>query len=300
MKILAAVVTHNRRELLARCLDHLEAQKRVPDAILVIDNASSDGTAELLAARGIDTIRQDNLGSAGGWHRAIATALEQDFDAIWLMDDDGFPDHAALGRLEAALVPGIACASAVVVCEHARDRFVFPFPVLNRHQQPAIFARPRKLRHRADLAAAAPDGTYPFAHLFNGALISTAAARQIGNVETGYFMFGDEVDYFCRLRAFGQVISVLDVLHYHPDVSGRPYTPAKVYYYVKNSLICHRRYFDMPALRNGLAIAAVLARVAARNGVGSALGYIAGRQTPALARAISRGLGGRIGKDFDA
>ena len=103
MRILAAVVTHNRRDLLGRCLDHLERQDRAPDTILVIDNASSDGTPAMLQARGTLTIRQENLGSAGGWHRAIAHALEAGFDAIWLMDDDGYPDPGALAQLEAEL-----------------------------------------------------------------------------------------------------------------------------------------------------------------------------------------------------
>ena len=38
MKILAAVVTHNRKNLLERCLDHLDAQELKPDQILIINN----------------------------------------------------------------------------------------------------------------------------------------------------------------------------------------------------------------------------------------------------------------------
>lgn len=299
MKILAAVVTHNRRELLSRCIDHLQAQSRPADALLIVNNASSDGTAEMLTARGVPFVTQDNLGSAGGWKRAIAHARENGFDAIWLMDDDGFPDGGALARLEAASGPQVSCAASVVLCEDGSGRFVFPFPHLNRNGHPTIVRFPRKLKTLDQLKPLAPAGTYPFAHLFNGALIPLWAVERIGNVEDGYFMFGDEVDYFCRLRTAGQVVSVLDAVHFHPDVSGRPYSPAKVYYYVKNSLILHRRYFDRAALRNLLALAAVLARVAARNGIGTALSYVAGRQAGAFYGAIRRGLAGKVGKDFD-
>ena len=298
MKILAGVVTHNRRELLGRCLDHLERQSRSPDCILVIDNDSSDGTPEMLLERGIETIRQDNLGSAGGWRRAIEYALQHGFDAIWLMDDDGYPDIEALERLEAALTPGRSCTASIVLCEDAPDRFVFPFPMLNRNRLPVVFAFRRKLHRRAELEAVACGGVYPFAHLFNGALVSTDAIRQIGNVESGYFMFGDEVDFFCRLRTSGEVVSVLKAVHFHPDVSRRPYSPAKVYYYVKNSLIIHQRHFDMVYLRDLLALVAVLARVAKRNGPGAALSYLVGRDAGAFYSAISRGLAGQIGKDF--
>ena len=299
MKILAAVVTHNRRELLERCLDGLAQQERPCDGILIIDNASSDGTPAMLKRRAVPSIRQDNLGSAGGWHRAIAYALEHGFDAIWLMDDDGFPDSAALARLEAALHGERVCAASIVVCENAPDRFVFPFPKLNRNRLPVVFGFPRKMQRRAELEALAIGGVYPFAHLFNGALISVSAIRRIGNVEPGYFMFGDEVDFFCRLRALGEVVSVLDALHYHPDVSMRPYSPAKVYYFVKNSLVIHTLYFDLVWLRNLLAILVVLARVGRRNGPLTTLSYLVGRNAGAFYGAISRGLAGRIGKDFE-
>ena len=299
MKILAAVVTHNRRELLERCLDGLARQERPCDGTLVIDNASTDGTPEMLKRRAVQTIRQDNLGSAGGWHRAIAYALELGFDAIWLMDDDGFPDCAALTRLEAALYGERVCAASIVVCEDAPDHFVFPFPNLNRNRLPVVFGFPRKMKRRAELEARAIGGVYPFAHLFNGALISVSAIRRIGNVEPGYFMFGDEDDFFCRLRALGEVVSVLDALHYHPNVSMRPYSPAKVYYFVKNSLIIHTLYFDLVWLRNVLAILVVLARVGQRNGPLTALSYLVGRNAAAFYGAIWRGLAGRIGKDFE-
>lgn len=299
MKILAAVVTYNRRELLSRCIDQLQAQGRAPDAILIVNNSSEDGTVEMLEARGVPFVTQPNLGSAGGWRRAIEHALDNDFDAIWLMDDDGRPDPGALAQLEKALVPGVSCASSVVVCEDDPERFVFPVPLLNRRGLPVLARWPRKLHRRSELTGLASGGSYPFAHLFNGALISVAAIRQVGNVEAGYFMFGDEVDFFCRLRSVGRVISVLDAVHYHPDVGGRPYTPAKVYYYVKNSLILHRRYFDHAGLRNALALVAVLVRVARRNGIGQALSYVIGREAPHFYGAIRRGLAGQVGKDFD-
>lgn len=298
MRILAAVVTHNRCELLGRCLDHIEAQTRAPDGILVVNNASTDGTFEMLEVRGTPFITQENVGSAGGWHRCIQAALDQGFDAVWLMDDDGFPDEHALAALERSLIDGVACASSIVVKEYAPGQFVFPFPVLDKTGLPALWRRPRKLRYVKELATRASEGTYPFAHFFNGALIDLNAVREVGNVNRDFFIFGDEVDYFFRLRQVGKVISVLDALHYHPDVSQRPYTPAKVYYYVKNTFVLHRRYFNLSWLRNLLALAAVLARTANRNGVGTAISYVAGSNSTSLYLAIIRGIMGKVGKDF--
>ena len=299
MKTLAVIVTHNRRALLSRCVDHLLSQTCLPDAILVINNASTDGTVEMLERRGVPFVTQENVGSAGGWHRGIQHAMEHGFDAVWLMDDDGFPDAGALAKLANAMVPGVACASSVVLREDRPTHFVFPFPVLDDAGLPVVFGRPRKLGTLAELRTVAPGGTYPFAHLFNGALVSVAAARQVGNVNRDFFIFGDEVDYFFRLRKAGKVISVMDASHFHPDVSQRPYTPAKVYYYVKNTLVLNARYFNAVWLRHFTTILAVLGRTASRNGVLTALSFLAGAKAPAFYLAIFRGLQGKVGKDFN-
>jgi len=298
MKILAAVVTYNRKELLGRCIDHLQAQSRLPDQILIINNASTDGTEAMLVERGVFFITQENVGSAGGWRRSIQYAIDENYDAVWLMDDDGYPHKDALAKLEAAWSEGVVCASSVVLREDKPTHFVFPMPILDRWGQPAIFAFPRKISTLAELKAFAPDGVYPHVHLFNGALVSVSTARKIGNVNQYYFLSGDEVDYRCRLEAAGRAISVIDAIQYHPDVSKRPFTPTKFYYYLKNTLILNSLYFKSAVLRNILTVGVVLARTVNRNGLGEAFSYLCGPHAPVFYLAIARGLQGKIGKDF--
>jgi rhamnopyranosyl-N-acetylglucosaminyl-diphospho-decaprenol beta-1,3/1,4-galactofuranosyltransferase len=298
MKIVAAVVTYNRRELLGRCIDHLLSQTRAPDKIIIINNSSTDGTVDMPRARGVAFITQENTGSAGGWRRSIQYATDEEYDAVWLMDDDGFPRAGALAALESAMVSDVACASSVVLQENRPTHFVFPMPLLNRNGLPVIFGWPRKIDTLAELRARAPAGEYPFAHLFNGSLISVAVVREIGNVDPSFFIFGEEVDYFFRMRAYKRVISVLDATQMHPDVTKRPFTSTKIYYYIKNSLILNARHFDFGPVRNLLTVAAAVSRTAQRNGLGAALSYVFGANSPMFYRAIGRGLFGQTGKDF--
>jgi GT2 family glycosyltransferase len=112
-------------------------------------------------------------------------------------------------------------------------------------------------------------------------------------------MSGDEVDYFFRLRTAGDVISVISARHYHPNVEHRPFTPLKMYYYLKNTLVLNGRYFDFVSVRNIGTVIAVLVRTARRNGLSSVVSLLFGRTSSSFYSAISRGLAGRIAKDFD-
>ena len=298
MKILAVVVTHNRRALLERCINHIEGQSRIPDSLVVINNGSTDDTLEMLAQRQVKCVTQANVGSAGGWRRAMEEGLAGDFDAVWLMDDDGYPASDALEQLERNFSQDMSCVSSVVLREQDQQRFVFPFPVLDRAGLPVVFAASRKLPTVDDLRQAAPGDFYPFAHLFNGALVRTSVIRAIGLVNSDFFLMGDEVDYFMRMRTIGPVVSYLGARHLHPDVSGRPLSSAKVYYYVKNSIILNHLYFNRPLLRDLTVIAAAIARTVQRNSFFEGLSYLAGRKAPLLWRAVRRGLQRQIGPDF--
>ncbi len=298
MTILAAIVTHNRSALLERCIDHVLAQTRPPDGLLVINNGSTDDTEAMLRRRDVPFITQDNLGGAGGFNRAIQYAVDRGYNNVWLMDDDGFPDRSALKILSGIMVEEVSCASSVVLREHQPERLVFPFPVLGPKGHPVIFGWPRKIRTLSELRATRPDGTYPVASMFNGALVSTDAVRKVGNVDTEFFIFGDEVDFGLRLRRAGRTLSHVDARHYHPAVEKRPLSDMKVYYFIKNTLIINDRYYDRPWLRHLLTVVIALVRVTARNGPKSGLSFTFGRRNALIRKAIGRGLRGQTGADF--
>jgi len=112
-KICAVVVTFNRHDKVTRVIDHLLAQTQRPDQVLVIDNASTDDTAQALAPYEDDgrvkVVRlPSNTGGAGGFSTGMAMAYEQGFDFVWLMDDDCYPEHDALDEL----LVGLAKAEA--------------------------------------------------------------------------------------------------------------------------------------------------------------------------------------------
>lgn len=100
LRIAAVVVTYNRKELLSECVGAV-LEQTYPVDILIVDNASTDGTRqeleELICQGKIQYINTGaNLGGAGGFHVAVREAVSRKYDYIWLMDDDTIPEKDAL------------------------------------------------------------------------------------------------------------------------------------------------------------------------------------------------------------
>ena len=101
-KIAAVVVTYNRKVLLLENVNALLQQKPVSPDVIVIDNNSTDGTADALAELGDKIIYVNtgaNLGGAGGFHFGIKKATELGYEYLWIMDDDCIPEPDALAAL---------------------------------------------------------------------------------------------------------------------------------------------------------------------------------------------------------
>jgi rhamnopyranosyl-N-acetylglucosaminyl-diphospho-decaprenol beta-1,3/1,4-galactofuranosyltransferase len=119
--IAAVVVTFNRRALLVECVDALLPQTVPLDQIFIIDNASTDGTEELVRLKGfadharITYIRmQKNSGGSGGFYEGMRIAFEKNYDWIWVMDDDAEPEVNALETLQYGFSGQQAVASKCV------------------------------------------------------------------------------------------------------------------------------------------------------------------------------------------
>lgn len=104
-KIVAIIVTYNRKVLLNEAIDALLNQTFNQFDIYIVDNASTDGTYDYIQQK-IDQFQNisymntgENLGGAGGFHYGIKKAVEQNYQKIWIMDDDTIPTPTALEEL---------------------------------------------------------------------------------------------------------------------------------------------------------------------------------------------------------
>lgn len=102
-RVAAVVVTYNRLNKLRTVLDKLRAQTTPPDWIVIVDNASTDGTDAFLAEQTDPTLDittlDENTGGAGGFATGMKRAYDLGADLFWLMDDDCYPEPEALEHL---------------------------------------------------------------------------------------------------------------------------------------------------------------------------------------------------------
>jgi rhamnopyranosyl-N-acetylglucosaminyl-diphospho-decaprenol beta-1,3/1,4-galactofuranosyltransferase len=250
LRIAAVVVTYNRLEMLQRLVKVLD---EVPglDEVLVVDNASTDGTGEWLAAhdgaRVLGRRLADNTGGAGGFHEGLRWAVERGADLVWLMDDDGLPEADCLPRL-LEHAGDLDFWGPVVIDEADPERLVFPI---------RLPGGARVVHAMADVRRAAEDGLIRGIVIpFNGVLVTRGLVEQIGLPRAEFFIWGDDHEYRLRAeRAGARVATVVDARVRHPSVGalGTPMafgrttyndTPSDLKHYcmARNNLVNLREY----------------------------------------------------------
>ncbi|MFJ3472251.1 glycosyltransferase family 2 protein [Microbacterium maritypicum] len=113
MSVAAVVVTFNRLEKLKTVLASVAAQTHPVETLFVIDNASTDGTAEYLSDLDVGipvevVTMTRNSGGAGGFSEGMRRGYASGADHVWIMDDDCYPEPGALAALIAGFDGAVA------------------------------------------------------------------------------------------------------------------------------------------------------------------------------------------------
>lgn len=214
-KICTVVVTFNRKELLINCLNAINNQTYKPHTVLIVDNASTDGTKELVVDNGFFDknvnginyqylLLPNNQGGAGGFYNGIKTAHESEYkyDAVWVMDDDGIPDKDCLRHL-AEYLPQYDYIAPLVLSVENNEKLAFNYQ--------GDFSSELLRKEFKDVV---PDYACPF----NGILYSRKLIEKIGYPIPSLFIWGDEMNYSLRAIDAGfRPHTILSAIHFHPS-----------------------------------------------------------------------------------
>lgn len=221
-KICALVVTYNRYELLVECLQALIKQTHSLD-ILVLDNASTDGTPEnLIRDSLINKVNyyrlETNAGGAGGFSKGVELAQQQGYDFVWLMDDDAEPALDALELLmqEVCRQPKYSAYANKLYLGDTNST-VLP---LTGHGHRGVFDYKNCF---PSMQKPIPESSYhtPTCEIdmasFVGVLVPMRSVNQIGLPRADFFIHHDDVEYSLRLSQLGKILMVNNSVIYHKE-----------------------------------------------------------------------------------
>jgi GT2 family glycosyltransferase len=227
------IVNFNSGILLGQCLRHLCAQTRRPERVIVVDNASHDGSADRLEAHypGVEVIRLDhNRGFASANNLAARSA-----DAVeWLalLNPDAFPEPEWLECLLAAAATDPDCASFGARLLDAGD----PDRLDGTGDVYHVSGLAWRRDHGRPVAVGAREAGEIFAPCAAAALYRRAAFFEAGGFDENYFCYFEDVDLGFRLRLLGhgcRYVPDAVVRHVGSAVTGRR-SPFSLYHGHRN------------------------------------------------------------------
>ena len=227
------VVTFNRLALLKECVAAIKAQQRLPDEIIVVNNGSSDGTADWLASQvGLTVVTQPNSGSSGGQNTGIKTAYLNGHDWIWCMDDDTVPKTTALAALIKAkpfcdINTGFLCSVTLSANETVDE--VLPTVCSNEWWGTVLQDHCVRVDHAS----------------FVSVMVSRIAVKTVGLPLEWMFIWGEDTEFTKRISGRFKGWAVLDSLVVHKYVSRAktddpfddPITRKRYMYLLRNELV---------------------------------------------------------------
>lgn len=198
MSVTTIIVNFNSGDLLRDCLAHLERQTVRPNRIIVIDNASSDGS--LAGASEFYNVTvchmEENLGFARANNIAIRLV---DTEFVALLNPDAFPEPDWLERLLGAAVenPNVAAFGSRQLCDNETQ--ILDGIGDNYHISGLVWRERHGKRQRgADLLQ-----KEIFSPCAAAVLYRREALIEIGGFDEDFFCYVEDVDVGFRLRLAG-------------------------------------------------------------------------------------------------
>lgn len=207
-KIAAVVVTFNRLEMLKECLESLLHQTQALDFIVLIDNASTDGTEEWVSNTELKSYQNfryfrlsKNTGGAGGFHEGMKQALLLDIDWVWVMDDDVAPLPDCLEIM--------LSYKEISKCIHPRKKY----------RDGSFYFWEGYVDYSTGFEVKLSDKSFPEKEwttvnyaCFEGMLVHKDLIMKVGLPETKYFLNRDDTDFGYKASRYTNVIYLRDAL----------------------------------------------------------------------------------------
>ncbi len=244
--VIAVVVTYNRLELLKDLINSLRSQTFKISQILVVNNGSTDNSKVWLDSQAdLKVIHQSNTGSSGGQYTSIKSAMEFDYEWVWIMDDDILHEANTLQNLmkyanKECVLTTLRYDNKGQVFQNDTINYNLNNPLKSFWGQ--IVTNHFLENHKEELIKA--DGI-----TFEGPLVHRNIIDKVGLPIHDFFIYGDDTEYFIRIAKSKSPIYIvknakttrrLDYTLDQRDLNGKLIFNWKHYYIIRNLIIINR------------------------------------------------------------
>lgn len=245
-KYAIVIVTYNRKQLLQECVENAYRQTIPAQSIIIINNASTDGTEKYLRELAAQSTIYDiinlskNIGGAGGFSKGIERAVQKGVERVLLIDDDAMLERDYMEKLLKAhgIHPNYQAFAGTVKVNDTIDTF-------HRRDvsRPGLFFRNcekekyNQPQFECEIAS------------FCGMLVDIALIKEIGLPHEEYFIWHDDAEYSLRIRKYSKFLVITDAILNHKtkpaSITGKRKYDWREYYAVRNRILMVREHGNL-------------------------------------------------------
>ena len=250
----AVIVTFNRLEKLKKALASFDRQSYQPSYILVVDNASDDGTGDYLKEwlheekcyKKYISVLPRNTGGSGGFYTGLKRAVKLSANWIWVSDDDVYlkPDtlEKSVEYIEKLSENPINGSNVSAIASKVLRDGVIDIAHRKKVEYSRFYAREEKC----------PIELYNKDYFtidilsFAGSILNKNAVLSVGLPEKDFFIWFDDSEYSYRLNKFGKmyVVPSVEIIHDDEQAYGGSNITWKDYYGSRNEIYTFKKHYN--------------------------------------------------------
>ena len=234
-RIGVVIVTYNRLDLLKECISAIFNQTRNVEKIIIINNASNDGTKEYLEEYNSNDLfyiqnLNNNIGGAGGFREGLKYALESELDWVVIIDDDAILRDDYILKIDEAISknPDNLAFSGTVMVNGEIDQI---------HRRNVSF---RLLYRESLIDKKEYEKEYFLCDLatFCGLVVNVPLIKKIGLPKQDYFIQFDDTEYSFRILKHSRIMNINSAILDHKTVvpNNKAQLDWKGFYGIRNKL----------------------------------------------------------------
>lgn len=265
------IVTFNRKDKLKKALEAYDQQQLLPCEIIVVNNASTDGTDEFLKQwqtkaseyKKVIITSAVNAGGSGGFFLGEKRALEDKLKWVMIADDDAYPASDYIDTLYSFIKKDADTEHLAVICgkveEHGK--------IVNIHRTMWKSRWDRNFHQPVPESEYRKSVFYPDFASYVGIIINGEILRKTGLVDRKLFIWCDDTEHTYRLRQYGRIICIPQATIFHDVAESNHALSWKSYYGYRNDLLFFKKHFPthFPVIVGKLLIKTLLCPLRGRS-----------------------------------